>query len=117
MPPGKPLILTEVLAIAALPFAMKAVLVIIARIWKTNLRPTLPWLHTLRWALWVIGMPFVLLAVLRKSHVKFLYFAFGMALISSSTGFGIVEGWVKRKYAPELVPPESPDGWWPSPRN
>jgi hypothetical protein len=60
-----------VLAIAALPFAVKAELVIIARIWKTNLRPTLPWLHTLRWTLWLIGMPFVLLAVLRSSRVNF----------------------------------------------
>jgi hypothetical protein len=95
---------------------VKAALVIIARIWKVNLRPTIPWLHTLRWAVWLIGMPFVLLAVLESSRVKFWYFVIGMALNSSSIQFGIVEGWVKRKYAPELVPPESPDGWWPSPR-
>jgi hypothetical protein len=116
MPPGMILRLIEVLAVIAVPFALKGVLAIVARIWRTNLRPTLPWLRTLRWALWLIGMPFVLLAVLRSSRVNFLYFAIGMALVTSSIGFGIVGNWVKRKYAPESVPPES-DGWWPSPRN
>jgi hypothetical protein len=52
---------------------------IIARIWKANLRPTLPWLHTLRWALWLIGMLTLTFAVVRTGGMRFSLFAFGMA--------------------------------------
>jgi hypothetical protein len=65
MPPGRTLTLIEVLAIAAVPFAAKAALVIVARIWKVNLRPALPWLRTVRWAVWLVGMPLALLAAIR----------------------------------------------------
>jgi hypothetical protein len=117
MRPDASLRVIEVLAIAAVPFATKGVLAIVARIWKSNLRPTLPWLHTLRWVLYLIGMLIAFFAVLRSGGVQFSLVAIGIALVSSSAGFGIVEGWVKRRYAPELLPPESPDGWWPSPRD
>src|SRR5271156_3783930 len=113
MRPDSSVRIIEVLAIAAVPFATKGVLAIMARSWKANLRPTLPWLHTLRWVLWLIGMLIVSFALLKPGGVQFSAFAIGMALVGSSAGFGIVERWVKRRYAPELLPPESPDGWWP----
>jgi hypothetical protein len=103
--------------IVAVPFAVKGGLVIVARIWRANLRPTLPWLHTLRWVLWTVGMMITIFALIRSGGVQFSLFTIGMALNTSATGFGMVEGWVKRRYAPELVAIESPDGWWPSPRN
>jgi hypothetical protein len=35
---------------------------------------------------------------------------------ASFVPYTVVEGWLKRKYAPESVPPE-PYGWWPTPNN
>ena len=109
--PDTTLLLVGVLATAAVPFAAWGILGVIARIWKVNLRATLTWLHALRWIVWLTGMPLILTAV--ASHRYFWLFPIGMSLTSASILFEPVEGWVKKRYAPELVVPES-DGWWPT---
>jgi hypothetical protein len=113
MRPDVKLILIGVSAIAvASPFATIGVLAAIARFRKANLRPTLRWLRASRWATWLIGAPFV--AVGLASHQLSLCFPFGMSMITASGGLTITENWVKRRYAPELLPTE--DGWWPTER-
>jgi hypothetical protein len=106
------MLLIAVLANAA-PFIVWGVLYVVGRILTVTLRPTLPWLHASRWAAWLIGMPLVVAAL--AWHRYSWLFPVGMCLASWSIAFGIVEGWVKKRYAPELLPPE-PDGWWPAPR-
>lgn len=108
MRPDRTLMLLGVLALATMPFAAWGILAAVARNWKANLRPTLAWLRASRWVIWLIGMPLVLAAVL--SHEYFWLFPIGASLISASAGLAPVEGWVRRHYAPELLPPESPDG-------
>jgi hypothetical protein len=113
MRPDVKLILIGVAAIAvASPFATIGVLAAIARFRKANLRPTLRWLRASRWVAWLIGLPFAFAAVV--SHQLFFCFPIGMSLISASAGLAITEQWVKRRYAPELLPTE--DGWWPTER-
>jgi hypothetical protein len=115
MRPEVKLTLIGVWAIAAaFPFVTIGALAAAARFWKANLRLTLPWLRALRWVLWLIGLPFALAAL--ASDRLFFYFPIGMVMISASAGLAISEHWVKRRYAPELLQRESPDGWWPTVR-
>jgi ABC-type enterochelin transport system permease subunit len=104
------------LAIGSAPFLGLGILAVVGRIWKPNLRSTLPWLRALRWTAWLVGMILVVTTVLGL-HSDRLLFAFAGGLVTGSIGLGVVETWVKRHYAPELIPPESPDGYWPSPRD
>jgi len=74
------------------------------------LRPALPWLRALRWVAWLVNAPLLLVAVVYDP----LHWLFPIAasLSASSSGLAICEGWVKRRYAPELLP--SSECWWPS---
>ena len=105
--------LLGVLAITAAPFAVWGILGVVAHVWKINLRATRPWLRASRWITWLIGMPLIVIAV--ASHKYYWLFPIGMSLTSSSIIFGPIEGWVKKRYAPDLLSPES-DGWWPTVR-
>ena len=105
MRPDTTLLLVGVLAIAAVPFAVWAILGLVAHVWEVSLRPILPWLRALRWLVWLIGMPLIVTAV--TSHKLYWLFSIGISLTSASVLFGLVEGWVKRRYAPELLIPES----------
>jgi hypothetical protein len=60
----------------------------------------------------LIALPLALAAVV--SHQFYFCFPIGMSMISVSAGFAVTEQWVKRRYAPALLPPE--DGWWPTER-
>jgi hypothetical protein len=102
MRPDKTLVLIGVLTIASVPFAIWGILAVITRLWKSNLRVTLPWLHAFRWLMWVVGMLVATPAVLGP-HRYFWMFPIGLSLASISAGLAPVEGWVKRRYAPELV--------------
>jgi hypothetical protein len=99
------------LAVAS-PFATIGILAVIAHYRKSNLQPALLWLRGLRWASWLAGAPFTFAAL--ASQKFFFCFPIGMALISASAGLSITEQWVKRRYAPELLPPQ--DEWWPTSR-
>lgn len=106
----------EMLAIGSAPMLSLGILAVVSRIWKQNLRSTLPWLRALRWILWLVGMIFVTATVLGIYRFDRLLLAVGGGLVSASIGLAVVEAWVKRHYAPELIPP-APDGYWPSPRD
>jgi len=102
------------LAAAVLPFALYGALMLVARIWKVNLRGTLPWLKALRWVSWLAGVP---MAVAGLSDRYRWLSPVGISLaVSAQMGFAIVSSYIRRRYAPETVITESPDGWWPTPR-
>jgi hypothetical protein len=95
----------------ALPFIVWLALYIAARWWSINLRPVLPWLNILRWVGWGLG---VALSLIYLGLDRFP--AYGGAMITFSIGLSFPQGWVKRRFAPELIEPNSPDGYWPSKR-
>jgi len=103
-------LLIEVIAIGAMPFVVRAFLGVVAHGWQLNLRATLPSLSALRW---LIGMPLILVVVVGQKY--FWLFPIGTSLTSASILFAPVEGWIQKRYAPELWIPES-DGWWPTVR-
>jgi hypothetical protein len=109
--------IVEMLAIGSAPFLALGILAVTARIWNPNLRPTLPWLRGLRWTGWLVGalVIFATLSGLLRNHRTL--FSVGAGLLLASISLAVVEIWVKRRYASELLPPASPHGYWPSPRN
>ncbi|MGA7908630.1 MAG: hypothetical protein WCA16_14565 [Candidatus Sulfotelmatobacter sp.] len=98
----------------ALPFIVWGMLAAARSLRNANLRPVLRWLRVARWVAWICGMPLVTIAVLSDNY-RWLWLI-GMGLVSLSGGLVIPEGWVKRRYAPESVPKESDEEWWPTPR-
>jgi hypothetical protein len=113
MKPDRNLIVFIAIAFMASPLVTWGALVAVARVWKANLRPTLSWLRALRWVGWLIGAALTTVSVV-YDPLHWL-FPIGVTLNGSSSGLALCEGWVKRRYAPELL--VSPDGYWPSPRN
>lgn len=101
----KTLLLIDMLAIAVSPFATWGLLVIIGRGWKTNLRGTLPWLRVLRWVTWVVALLVFFIAL---TDERLWLGGFASAVVCASSGLGFVEQWVKQRYAPELLPSNSP---------
>ena len=97
-------------AIALAPFATWGMVVIAARIWKARLLRILPWLRTLSWGVWGIGVLLFLIAVVQQ---HFWITPFAAITASSSFVFGQVGRWVKRRYAPELLPREFSNGVFP----
>ena len=77
-----------------------------------GLRPVLPWLRVLRWAAWGLAIA-LSVAYLADNHFPFIY---GLAMSSFSSGLALPESWVKRRFAPDLIDPVSPNGWWPNKR-
>jgi hypothetical protein len=113
MKPDRNLIVFIAIAFMASPLVTWGALVGVARVWKANLRPTLSWLRALRWVGWFIGAVLTIVSVVYDPVHRL--FPIGVALTSCSSGLAMCEGWVKRRYAPELL--ASGDGYWPSPRN
>ena len=102
------LMLVGILAIgAAFPFITIGVLAVIARFWKVNLRSTLPWLRTMRWAGWLVGNGVACIALVSRRFFPTFWFFIGMSMVSASAGLAISEQWVKRQDAAESLPPES----------
>ena len=103
------LMLIGVLAVgAAFPFVTIGVLAAIARFWKVNLRPTLPWLRTMRWVGWLVGNAIASVALVSHRYFPTFWVFIGMSMVSASAGLAISEQWVKRRDGPESLPPESP---------
>ena len=100
MKPDKILLLVGVLVLATVPFAAWGALRIVARVWKANLRPTLPWLRASRWVAWLVGMLTASTGLI--SHEHFWLLPIGLSMAGASGGLALVERWVKREYSPEL---------------
>lgn len=98
--------------LALLPLVIWLAFYTAYRWWSFNSRPLLPWLKTLRWISWVFGL-FLLFLSLGLAHFSWVY---GTAMTTFSIGLTIPEGWVKRRFAPELIELNSPDGYWPTER-
>jgi hypothetical protein len=101
-----------ILLLAPAPFIIWLALWIAARR-SINLRPLIPWLRVLRWLGWGAGLMF---GFAWLATDRFVWITYECALIGFSAGLGIPEGWVKRRFAPELLEHGPPDEWWPSKR-
>jgi hypothetical protein len=97
------------------PFLGLGILAVVARVWKPDLHAILPWLRGLRWMAWIVGVLFISPEFLGIHRYYWPFFPIGGGLVPCSIGVGVVEVWVKRRYAPKPLPHESPDGYWPSP--
>jgi hypothetical protein len=110
---GSKLLAIEVTsALVASPLIVWLALYLAARWWSLGLRPVLPWLRVLRWVGWGLGIA-LYLTYFARDRFPWVY---GAAMLSFSIGLLLPEGWVKRRFAPDLMEPDSPDGWWPSKR-
>jgi hypothetical protein len=99
--PDRNTLLLAAVTFLVLPCAVWTALAVIARFWNVNLRPMLPWLRGVRWVLWLVGTPLFLASVL--SHRFFWLFPVGISLTACSSGLSLAEGWLKKRYAPELL--------------
>jgi hypothetical protein len=115
MKPDKDVLLFTALTFIALPIIMWGVLLAWVRVRNPNLRPMVAWLHAVQWGTWLLGAPLAFVGVL-YNPLHWL-FTLGAGMAACSSGFGAVNSWVKRRYAPELVTCDSTDGYWPSPRS
>src|SRR5208282_5627555 len=81
----------------------------VARWWSIGLRPVLPWLKIRLWVAW--GFVIALyLTHLARDRFPWVY---GVAMFMFSAIPSLREGWVKRRFAPDLIEPSSPDARWP----
>ena len=83
-----------VFTLMLLPLVVLLVFYLAHRWWSINWRPALPWLRTLRWLGWGLGM---LLMFLSLSRAQFL-FSYGLAITAFSAGLSIPESWIKRRF-------------------
>ena len=99
----------EIIAIlVASPLIIWLGLYLAARWWSVNSRTALPWLKCLRWIGWGGGLVLVLLSLVREGFPLF----YGIAMATFSAGLSIPKGWIKHRFAPDLVDPDR--DWWPS---
>ncbi len=108
--PFKVLRLEITLILTFLPLVIWLALYLAYRWWSFNSRSMLPWLRTLRWTGWGFGVLLFLLSVARE-HFSVVY---GIAMTTFSVGLSIPERWVKRRFAPDLIDPITPHGFWPT---
>jgi hypothetical protein len=95
-------------AFSVLPLIIWLALYLASRRWPIDARPILRWLKILRWVGWGFGMALCTLTLARE-HFPIIY---GLAMTTFSTGLSIPQGWLKRRFAPDLIEPSS--DWWPS---
>jgi hypothetical protein len=93
-------------ALIALPFIVWLALYVAAGWRSIGLRPLLPWLRILRWVGWGLA---IALYLTHFAHDGFPW-VYGAAMFAFSTGLSFPEGWVKRRFAPDLTEANSPDG-------
>ena len=98
--------------VAAAPMIVWFALYVAARWGTIGLASVLPWLRILRWVTWGLA---VALFIAHFTHDRFPW-AYGAAVFAVSAGLSLPEGWVKRRFATDLIQPNSPGGWWPSKR-
>jgi hypothetical protein len=116
MPSNKTTAIIEILSVGfGAPLLGLGILAVIARLLKPDLRTVLPWLRALRWIAWIVGVLFIGREFLGMHRYYWPFSPIGGGLVPCSIGLGVVEAWVKRRYAPMSFPHESPDGSWPSP--
>jgi len=115
MKPDKDALLFTALTFIALPLIMWGMLLAWVRVGNPNLRPMVAWLRAAQWGAWLLGAPLAFIGVL-YDPLRWL-FPLGAGVAACSSGFGAVNAWVKRRYAPELVTPDSTGGYWPSSRS
>jgi hypothetical protein len=89
MRPDTAIVVISVLILASVPFVFWGILVLIARIWKPNMRFTLPWLRAFRWLVWLLGMMLASI-VLAMPHRYFWLFAIGMSTASIGSGWHLL---------------------------
>jgi hypothetical protein len=76
------LMLVGILAIgAAFPFVTIGALAVIARFWKVNLHPKLPWLRTMRWVGWLVGNAAASVALVCHGLFPTFWFFIGMSMV------------------------------------
>lgn len=81
-------------ALFVLPLVIWLTLYLAQRWLSVNSRPALPWLKTLRWVGWAVGV--VLLALsLTGGRLPSVY---GIAMTAFSAGLAIPESWIKRRF-------------------
>jgi hypothetical protein len=85
----------------ALPLIIWLALYLAARQSSLSLRPVLPWLRILRWLGWGLGLVLFLMHLDRDTFPV----AYGIAMFTFSTGLALPEGWVKRRFACDLIAP------------
>ncbi len=97
--------------ILAAPFLLWLALYATARLFSVNLRRILPVIISLHLLTYGAGVVLMLIN-LANNHFPGRYAA---ALVACSAGLIFPETWLKRRFAPDLLPPaDSEDGWWPS---
>jgi hypothetical protein len=99
--PDRNTVLLAVVTLLVLPCAVWAALALIAKFWNAKLGPMLPWLRGVRWALWIAGTPLFLVGVVSPRF--FWLVPVGISLTGCSSGLSLAEGWLKKRYAPELL--------------
>jgi hypothetical protein len=99
--PDRNTVLLAVVTLLVLPCAVWAALALIAKFWNAKLGPMLPWLRGVRWVLWIVGTPLLLASVLSRRF--FWLFPVAISLTGCSSGLSLAEGWLKKRYAPELL--------------
>lgn len=98
-------LLLELLVVVVAPFAAWGLVIIAAYSWGARLRSLLPWLRTLSWVVWGIGVVLGLTALVQQ---QFWFLPFAASVGSSSVIFKQIERWVKRRHDPELLTGASP---------
>jgi hypothetical protein len=94
------------------PLLLWAALAMYARKRPSVLPAIYPWLKGLCWGLWVAVMAIIVVELLVNPLPRT---PIATLLLPGLGGLNLVLGWVRRHVEPKQ-PPESPDGWWPSPK-
>jgi hypothetical protein len=109
MPLASKLLRAEIVfTLMFLPLLIWLALYLVATCWSVNLCPALSWLRILRWLGWGLGVALFIVGLAHDSFPRI----YGLALISFSVGLSMPQGWIKRRFAPELLEPER--DWWPA---
>ena len=77
-----------------LPLIIWLILYLAQRLWSVNLLPALPWVKTLRWAGWALGVALLLLSLTGGQ----LPWGYGIAMTAFSAGLSIPESWIKQRF-------------------
>ena len=105
-----PLTFALLIFVVVTPFLLWFAFYAAARLWSLNLSSTLPYLRAVRWVGWSIGTFLFLMHLIRHDFPRA---PLGLTLLVFSTGLGMPENWVKRRFAPELLEESEPEEYWP----
>lgn len=116
MRPKKIEVTLAFLVMSLMPLVIWAALGIARQVYGANLSVWLLRLRVLRWIFWIAGVAVSFVTLVSNTHWSF---SIGIGLWTFSLGLAFPQGWLKRYYARESLQSqtESPDGWWPTPRD